>query len=63
MNLAEIKAAVDRGYKVFWGNKGYQVIKDNIGEYLIVYLPTGDAIGLTHRDGQTLNGQPEEFFL
>jgi hypothetical protein len=46
----------------------YEVIKDKIGQYLIV-CKTGYCVGLTWKDGTTLNGedfyavvQDEEFY-
>ena len=63
MNLQEIQAAVDSGKKVHWANTGYTVIKDNVGQYLIVYAHNDYCIGLTWRNGSTLNGKPEEFFI
>lgn len=65
MKLDQIKAAVDQGIKVNWANAGYQVIKDHLGEYLIVWQPRSaeaGAIGLTHRDGVTLNGEECQFY-
>jgi hypothetical protein len=62
MTLDEIKAAVNAGKTVHWTNLGYEVIKDQCGRYLIVFTPSGYCIGLTHRDGVTMNGKPEEFF-
>jgi hypothetical protein len=59
--LEEIKQAVDQGLPVYWQNAGYQVIKDSLGHYLIQHQ-AGSCIGLTWRDGVTLNGKPEEFF-
>ena len=61
MTAAEIKAAVDAGRAVYWENPGYRVIKDNIGQYLIVCTANKYTIGLTWRDGVTLNGKPEQF--
>jgi hypothetical protein len=61
MTLDEIKSTVDAGHKVYWVHNGYEVIKDNLGQYLIRY-ETGDCIGLTHQDGITLNGKEKEFF-
>lgn len=62
MTLDQIKAAVDAGKPVAWQNPGYRVIKDRIGQYLIVNEWNDYAIGLTWRDGVTLNGRPDEFF-
>lgn len=62
MDLAQIKKAVDSGKIVHWSNKGYKVVKDKRGNYDIVHT-NGNTIGLTHKDGKTLNGEPKEFFL
>ena len=45
-NAIEIRLAIDKGYKVYCGNPMYEVIKDRIGQYLIV-CKTGYCIGLT----------------
>jgi len=63
MNIKDIKAAVDEGKTVHWANAGYVVRKDGLGQYLIVYLPNGSAIGLTNRAGTQLNGAEGEFFI
>lgn len=63
MTLNEIKAAVDAGKPVFWASLNYAVIKDNIGQYLIHSKCNNHYIGLTWRDGETLNGKEEEFFI
>lgn len=63
MTLDEIKKAIDAGQKVYWCNRGYQVIKDSIGQYLIKCFHNGHCIGLTWRDEVTLNGQPEDYFV
>lgn len=67
MTLEEIKTAVDAGGCVCWKNGAYRVIRDNIGQYLIGYAFTGPRarhyIGLTHADGVTLNGNPEDFYI
>lgn len=62
MNADEIRAAVDAGLPVKWANDGYDVIKDSIGQYLIVHS-SGHCIGLTWRDGVTLNGDPDDFYI
>jgi len=62
MTLIEIKAAVEAGKKVFWSNRSYEVLKDSVGQWLI-RCSNGSCIGLTHRDGVTMNGEPEEFFI
>ena len=62
MNLSEIKKAVDQGRAVCWGNPNYRVIKDSLGQYLIKCGVSGHCIGLTHRDGTTMNGDPDDFY-
>lgn len=63
MNVFEIKKAVNEGKTVCWANDGYQVIKDENGDYLIIYLDNGYCTGLTHIDNITLNGEEEEFYI
>lgn len=62
MTLNEIKAAVDAGKHVFWSNFNYEVIKSS-DEYLIHSKCNNHYIGLTWRDGTTLNGREDEFFV
>ena len=62
MTLEQIKAAVDRGEYVYWVDDLYQVIKDQIGRYLIRYRPSGSCFGLMSRDG-TLNNSPEDYHI
>jgi hypothetical protein len=61
MTLDEIKQAVDNGGIVYWTNRGYRVIKDNLGQYLIKHH-SGDCVGLTWRDGVTLTTDEKHFF-
>lgn len=63
MTLDEIKSAVDKGLKVHQTHEGYQVIKSKFGEYLITYKYNEWCIGLTWRDGVTLNGTEDQFFI
>lgn len=63
MTLAEIKNAVEAGKTVHWKNEGYVVIKDRLGLWLIVFTPANSSIGLTWRDGVTMNGQPGDFYI
>jgi hypothetical protein len=63
MNLAEIKANVESGHTVHWASQSYRVIKDNIGQWLIKCDMNGSCIGLTWRDGVTMNGSEEQFFI
>lgn len=63
MTLEEIKTAVDNGQTVYWCNALYTVTKDRHDAYIIVCSSNGYTIGLTHRDGLTLNGEPNEFYI
>lgn len=63
MTLEEIKQAVESGQTVHWANGAYQVIKGRNGRFLIQCTINGHCIGLTHADGQTINGKPEDFFI
>ena len=64
MTLDEIKAAVLAGKTVHWANSLYVVkYHDKIKQFDIVCLSNNHCIGLTHRDGVTMNGQPEEFYI
>jgi hypothetical protein len=62
MNLNEIKEAIDSGKKVFWKQDNYQVIKGKY-EYLIECKSNKHCIGLTWRDGITMNGEEQDFFI
>lgn len=63
MTLEEIKSAVKAGKTVHWMNEGYIVTVDNYAQWFIVWLPNQYAIGLTWRDGITLNGKESEFYI
>lgn len=63
MNLREIKDALDRGDRVFVGSRLYEVVRDSLGQHFIVCLANQYAIGLTHRDGVTLNESESSFFV
>ena len=63
MNLDEIKASVESGQTVHWANQAYRVIKDNVGQWLIICDINDHCIGLTWRDGVTMNGEEEQFFV
>lgn len=56
INAEEIKKAVDEGHKVFCDTKGYEVVKSTKGDYSINFINSDYFIGLTWKDGQTLNG-------
>ena len=47
MTLAEVKAAVDAGRRVYWAHDGYEVAKDRLGQYLITCLANDNVVGLT----------------
>lgn len=63
MTLFEIKAAVDSGRTVHWASDLYTVVHDDKDQWLIVCTANGSAIGLTWRDGVTMNGEPEQFYI
>jgi hypothetical protein len=67
MNIQEIKSAVDAGKTVKWANAGYDVIKDSLGQYLIVYAPSGHCIGLHGLEGteyaNRLNAAESDFYI
>ena len=62
MTLEEIKTAVDNGESVYWANENYRIIKDKLNQYLIHSQSNDYCIGLTWRDGVTMNGKPGQFF-
>jgi len=62
MKLQEIKDAVKAGKTVHWSNEAYVVIC--YGEqWDILCLQNRHAIGLTWRDGITMNGKEEDFYI
>jgi hypothetical protein len=61
--IEQIKTAVDNGLPVKWANRGYDVIRDKIGRYLIIFRPNNHAIGLTDISGNKLNGDIERFYI
>ena len=63
MTLQEIKTAVEAGQTVCWASEIYRVVKDRLGQWLIVCGHNEYTIGLTWRDGVTMNGSPNEFFI
>jgi len=62
MTLDEIKAAVEAGKVVYWASRAYRVVKDRLGQWLIVCTLNDYTVGLTWLDGVTMNGMPEQFF-
>jgi hypothetical protein len=64
MTIEEIKARVSEGHRVFWKNDSYEVIKDNIGQYLIKCHFNGSCIGLHGRQlPPILNGKERDFYI
>lgn len=61
-SVEDIKEAVDAGKIVYHNSNGYEVVKDNLGQYLIVCRMNDYTIGLTSKDGRKLNGKLEEFY-
>jgi hypothetical protein len=68
MTLEQIKKSLSEGKKVFWSNENYEVVSYTKYESLsgsdyLIYCKVNDHyIGLTHKDGKTLNGEENEFF-
>ena len=64
MTLDEIKSAVLAGKTVQWISSNYVVkYHDKSKQFSIVCLSNNHSIGLTWRDGVTINGKPEQFFI
>ena len=61
MTLDQIKSAVSSGVPVHWKNEAYRVV-DGSGQWLICCNINNHCIGLTWKDGLTLNGNPEDFY-
>ena len=62
MTLDEIKTAVLAGKTVCVGCDSYTVKLDSIAQWLIVH-DGGYCIGLTWKDGKTLNADESEFYI
>jgi len=62
MTLSEIKETINKGGKVYWKHEGYHVIKDGLGQYMIVCLNNQSCWGLTWQDGKTMNENEDDFF-
>jgi hypothetical protein len=70
MTLQEIKDAVEAGKTVHWATTAYTILKDQLRDgkhqWLIAYnhgQRDANYVGLTWRDGITVNGRPEQFFI
>ena len=63
MNLEQIKTAVRKGETVHWANESYVVVAGQRNDdWLITCKTNNHSIGLTHADGETLNGDELDFF-
>lgn len=62
MKLERIKELVSAGVTVHWGNEGYEVIKDRLGQYMIFCSRTNSYTGLTDVNG-VMNEYEEDFFV
>ena len=63
MNVNEIKAAVNAGKNVCWAGDAYEVKKYAGDDWCIVCSINGYTVGLTWRDGVTLNGDENQFYI
>jgi len=66
MELAAIKSAVLAGGTVHWASSAYVVTHagDDVDRgWCIVCVQNGSAIGLTWRDGVTMNGDAVDFYV
>ncbi len=62
LDLNKIKLAIERGKKVYWKTSIYEVIKDKIGQYLIVCSLNNYTVGLCKADG-SLRDNPNDFYM
>ena len=62
MKLDQIKKLVDAGETVHWGNFGYIVIKDKLGQYFVHYKGGDYYVGLTNQAGE-LEGSEQSYFI
>ena len=63
MTLTEIKEAMSEGKTVCWSNDRYTVKPGADGDLVIHCATDYHQIGLTWRDGVTLNGREEDFYI
>jgi hypothetical protein len=61
--LDEIKANGLAGRTVNYQSSLYVVERDSVGQWLIRCTANDDCIGLTWRNGVTLNGDPWHFYI
>lgn len=62
VTLDEITKAVLDGKQVCWTNSAYKVVVDCHKQWFIV-CDNGSTIGLTNRNGHSLNGEEKDFFI
>lgn len=62
MTLKEIKQALSEGKQVRWSNELYKVHKA-YDQYLITCTSNEYTIGLTWKDGVTMNGKESDFYI
>ena len=62
MTAQEIKDCTDEGYVVYWASPAYHV-EIWAGKYVIAHQENRHAIGLVWKDGVTLNGKEEDFYI
>ena len=63
MTLAEIQSAVESGQTVHWSNTDYRVVDGGQGGWLVKCEINDHCIGLTWRDGVTMDFDPQDFFV
>ena len=63
MTANEIKTSVSMGVTVHWKNDNYRVIYDPKTGFLIKSESNENYIGLTHQNGETLNGEESDFYI
>ncbi len=62
MTFQDIKNAVDVGRKVFWKNRGYQVLTQN-SRYYVIFLSNSNMTGLFWLDDKTSSYDEKDFFM
>ena len=63
MTLKEIKEKVDAGFRVCWATPAYEVVHDEVDQWLIWCVNNDSYTGLTHSNGITMNGSEDQFFV
>lgn len=63
MTLQEIKQAILSGKTVHWCNERYTVKIGAADYFYIIDKYNGSCVGLTYRDGITLNGSQDQFYI